>query len=169
MLRDKYSSAIGGRALTSASSTFVFMRLLVWRKHLATLKFFFCLISYNSYLEKTNVKADARSFTTRFESFSETLIELTSGLAFADVSKLADHWRRCQAAWRWFHLRHSTGSFSLQVCVCVFKLTVMAADGHQCPCCSHPVSSVHQTMDEMDFERGSLRFSHLKYIHLSEI
>ncbi|TNM89948.1 hypothetical protein fugu_004182 [Takifugu bimaculatus] len=31
---------------------------------------------------------------------------------------------------------------------------MMTAAGHQCSCCSGPVSSVHQTLDEMDFERG---------------
>lgn len=34
----------------------------------------------------------------------------------------------------------------------------MAAGDHQCSCCSGPVSSVHQTLDEMDFERGLLDF-----------
>uniref|UniRef100_A0A3B5MH15 Ankyrin repeat domain 39 n=2 Tax=Xiphophorus couchianus TaxID=32473 RepID=A0A3B5MH15_9TELE len=33
---------------------------------------------------------------------------------------------------------------------------VPMSDKHHCSCCSHPVSSpsVHQTLDEMDFERG---------------
>ncbi|XP_070690396.1 ankyrin repeat domain-containing protein 39 [Pempheris klunzingeri] len=32
----------------------------------------------------------------------------------------------------------------------------MASDTHRCSCCSHPASapSVHQTLSEMDFERG---------------
>ncbi|XP_074526800.1 ankyrin repeat domain-containing protein 39 isoform X1 [Halichoeres trimaculatus] len=32
----------------------------------------------------------------------------------------------------------------------------MASESHKCSCCSHPVSSssVYQTLDEMDFERG---------------
>lgn len=36
---------------------------------------------------------------------------------------------------------------------------MMTAAGHQCSCCSGPVSSVHQTLDEMDFERGLLDFN----------
>ncbi|XP_034548965.1 ankyrin repeat domain-containing protein 39 isoform X1 [Notolabrus celidotus] len=32
---------------------------------------------------------------------------------------------------------------------------MMASESHNCSCCSHPVSpSVHQTLNEMDFERG---------------
>lgn len=35
----------------------------------------------------------------------------------------------------------------------------MTDAGHRCSCCSGPVSSVHQTLDEMDFERGLLDFN----------
>lgn len=46
----------------------------------------------------------------------------------------------------------------------------MTAAGHQCSCCSGPVSSVHQTLDEMDFERGLLDFNRsdivIDFLHL---
>lgn len=45
--------------------------------------------------------------------------------------------------------------FNLRCLSAVLPVTAMS-DKHHCSCCSHPVSSpsVHQTLDEMDFERG---------------
>lgn len=48
----------------------------------------------------------------------------------------------------------------------VLLANTMAADGHRRACCSHPVSSpgVHQTLDEMDFERGLCRTARSSFL-----